>query len=224
MTIVQKSDVYIKMKIITEMKRRLTILIYDQNNYYSQGFSQGIKMHFAIQGQEINFTKNIFDKHHADIVFLSVDQNSFQFRYLSRCKTGPQHQRIFIIKDDIRECDRILFPRVDGILYRHQNLDAVINLVNLGIECTPKSAAYPRLSRREVEVMRGLLLGLPLNIIADKHQLSVKTISTHKRHAMMKLGISKSTDLNYWLLCGGLDQLPKNLLPNKLKYITNTQP
>lgn len=51
------------------------------------------------------------------------------------------------------------------------------------------------LTRREKTVMRDLMIGLSPVTISRKMQLSIKTISNHKRNAYFKLGISHSVHL-----------------------------
>lgn len=60
--------------------------------------------------------------------------------------------------------------------------------------------SYFLLSKREIEVLIRLRLGLSLTAIAKNLGLSIKTVSTHKRNAMRKIGLSKDIDLYKWLL------------------------
>jgi DNA-binding CsgD family transcriptional regulator len=51
------------------------------------------------------------------------------------------------------------------------------------------------LTRREKTVMKDLMIGLSPVSISRKMQLSIKTVSNHKRNAYFKLGISRSVHL-----------------------------
>jgi DNA-binding CsgD family transcriptional regulator len=51
------------------------------------------------------------------------------------------------------------------------------------------------LSDREFEVLRLLASGRSINDIADAFALSAKTISTHKRRLMQKLGLGNNAEL-----------------------------
>ena len=69
-----------------------------------------------------------------------------------------------------------------------------------GLDPTIKPAtevvtAEKRLNKREVEVLRCFLEGMSVGEIADKLNRSPKTISTQKRLAFKKLGISSDSDL-----------------------------
>jgi DNA-binding CsgD family transcriptional regulator len=194
------------------MARKLSILISDPNAYFTLGFRQGLSQHYAALGQPIFLTENILDKHRVDIVFLSAEHNTPQLRYLRHRGSGLQHQQMFIIKEKTSPFDSILFTDMDGILYRDQCLGRVIDLINKAIHAFSKHRFLPvhydlPLTIREIEIIYGVSLGLPQAAIAKRHSLSTKTVSSHKRRAMEKLGITRTTDLHYWLLAGGLDFL-----------------
>lgn len=52
-----------------------------------------------------------------------------------------------------------------------------------------------RLTRSEIEILKYLFNGMDLQEIARMKQLSIKTISTHKRNAMHKLNITTDAEL-----------------------------
>ncbi len=60
------------------------------------------------------------------------------------------------------------------------------------------------LSDREFEVLRLLASGRSVNDIADAFSLSAKTISTHKRRLMQKLGLSNNAELIRYSIRHGL--------------------
>ncbi|HTI18563.1 MAG TPA: response regulator transcription factor [Trinickia sp.] len=60
------------------------------------------------------------------------------------------------------------------------------------------------LSDREFEVLRLLAAGRSINDIADAFALSAKTISTHKRRLMQKLGLSNNAELIRYSIRHGL--------------------
>lgn len=60
----------------------------------------------------------------------------------------------------------------------------------------PKAAArHEGLSPREWEVLRLIAAGYQLNQIAERINLSPKTITTHKTHLMEKLGVTNNVEL-----------------------------
>ncbi|MBV2235436.1 MAG: response regulator transcription factor [Sterolibacterium sp.] len=60
---------------------------------------------------------------------------------------------------------------------------------------TPAAAAHESLSPREWEVLRLIAAGYQLNQIAERLNLSPKTITTHKTNLMEKLGVTNNVEL-----------------------------
>ncbi|EIT7186887.1 MAG: LuxR C-terminal-related transcriptional regulator [Serratia marcescens] len=198
------------------MKSNATILIAEPNTYFSLGFTQGIMAYFTALGIHVSVTHQVVDKDHADLVFLAAEQEGAYLRYLTQRHTSPAHQRIFLIKEKPSQCDAAQFKHLDGIFYRHQSLDWALQIVTQSLPNNPqptmqKNARISRripLTEREKEILCYLARGQRSCEISRALRLSQKTVSGHKRNAMGKLGISRSPDLNYWLLHGGMGQLP----------------
>jgi DNA-binding NarL/FixJ family response regulator len=62
----------------------------------------------------------------------------------------------------------------------------------------PRAAAPAGLSGRELEVVRLVADGLANKAIAARLQVSVRTVESHVRHALSKLGIENRTQLATW--------------------------
>lgn len=63
------------------------------------------------------------------------------------------------------------------------------------------------LTEREQEVLRGIAWGLSNKEIAEKHDLSVKTVESHKAHAQRKLNITSRNEIvRYAALKGWLQE------------------
>ena len=67
----------------------------------------------------------------------------------------------------------------------------------LATDISPNSQALPHtlLSDREYEVFSRILKGVSLTEIAAELSLSIKTVSTHKSHILIKMGITSQVDL-----------------------------
>jgi DNA-binding CsgD family transcriptional regulator len=63
-----------------------------------------------------------------------------------------------------------------------------------GIVTCTRSSVPERLSRRELEVLAGLVVGLSNQEIADALRASRRTISTHVEHILAKLGVRSRTE------------------------------
>ncbi|MBE7418685.1 MAG: response regulator transcription factor [Ideonella sp.] len=70
-----------------------------------------------------------------------------------------------------------------------------------GAQSAPRHAA---LSNREIDVLRRLCAGQRLSDIATELHLSIKTVSTHKRHIQDKLGLASTAALIRYGLEEGL--------------------
>jgi len=66
-------------------------------------------------------------------------------------------------------------------------------------------AEYRRLTSRELEVMAGIARGASLTAIAEELQLSIKTVSTHRRRLLDKLQLDSNAELVRYVLRHGLD-------------------
>lgn len=66
-------------------------------------------------------------------------------------------------------------------------------------------AEFRRLSLREQEVMRCIVHGATLTAIADSLSLSIKTVSTHRRRILDKLGLASNAELVRYAIRHGLD-------------------
>ncbi len=58
-----------------------------------------------------------------------------------------------------------------------------------------KPSPYPDLTERELEVAEAIARGVPNREIAKALGLSVKTVDTHRAHALKKLGCRSNIDL-----------------------------
>jgi DNA-binding CsgD family transcriptional regulator len=65
-------------------------------------------------------------------------------------------------------------------------------------DSTPRAASSSGLSRRELEVAELVADGLANKAIAQRLQLSVRTVESHVRHALTRLGLDNRTQLATW--------------------------
>ena len=67
----------------------------------------------------------------------------------------------------------------------------------LATDISPNSQALPHtlLSDREYEVFSRILKGISLTEIAAELTLSIKTVSTHKSHILIKMGLASQVDM-----------------------------
>lgn len=74
----------------------------------------------------------------------------------------------------------------------------------LGAMPGSQSAPHECLTDREFQVMRALVAGDSVTVIADALKLSGKTVSTHKANLMHKMGLSNQSELIRYAIRHGL--------------------
>ncbi|MGQ8775435.1 helix-turn-helix domain-containing protein [Serratia sp. NA_112.1] len=202
------------------MKSYATILIVESNQYFSRGFMHGLLKHFDSLEIPIMFTHSLVDKSIADVVFMAAELEGAQLRYLAQRETAPPYQHIYLFKERPAQADKVLYKALNGIFYRYQSLDWAVQIVaqalrNISVTKTRYRRARPAipLTEREREILSYLSKGQRSCDISRRLRISQKTVSGHKRNAMEKLGLSRSSDLNYWLLHGGINQLAHTASP-----------
>ncbi len=88
-----------------------------------------------------------------------------------------------------------------GFLSRSASVGEIVACVVSLVGTKPQAAAraksetLPRLSGRELEVLRGIAMGNTVGHIAAAMGLSVKTVSTYRTRLLEKLGLATNADL-----------------------------
>lgn len=72
---------------------------------------------------------------------------------------------------------------------------AVAEQLALGVMPQSEGLPHTTLSNREFQVFQMLVRGVSVTVIADKLNLSVKTVSTHKSNVMQKMGMANQSEL-----------------------------
>lgn len=61
---------------------------------------------------------------------------------------------------------------------------------------------------REMDVLRGIAAGMPNKLIADKLDLSIRTVEMHRRNLMSRLGVGSLAELLRFAFEAGIEPLP----------------
>ena len=64
---------------------------------------------------------------------------------------------------------------------------------------------HTRLSAREFDVFTQIVRGVPLTQIAQRMEISVKTVATHRRRVLDKLGLNTNAEMIGYALCYQLE-------------------
>lgn len=105
--------------------------------------------------------------------------------------------------DSAQLADGALRQGAAGFLSRSASVDEIVACVVAMVGTKPRagaaarapSASLPRLSGRELEVLRGIAMGKTIGHLADAMGLSVKTVSTYRTRLLEKLGLETNADL-----------------------------
>jgi len=78
---------------------------------------------------------------------------------------------------------------------------------------SPRKPTISPLTNQELNVLKYLLKGMPVTMVADKLCIHYKTVSSHKRSALNKLGVNS---LHRLMKCGNDTSIMNELLRNKI--------
>jgi DNA-binding NarL/FixJ family response regulator len=129
------------------------------------------------------------------LVFSSLPEELYAYRALRAGASGYLHRSA-----QIEEILRAIREVIAGHKYLGQAASAAIAL-ELSSGCPPTHTA---LSNREFEVLRAIASGSTLTETAHKMSLSIKTIATHKRRLMRKLGVFNNAALIRFAVQAGI--------------------
>lgn len=189
------------------MKKKLKILIVDDNQYYKFGLSHLLANFYLTKNTCVKFIDEKDSKPSIDILFHANCHRvpGAYYRYL-HIKAKPL---FFSILDKNEKCH----VRKDHLLYRHQSIDLVLNMVEQARSIhlhssvpVSDSSLGQTFTHRELEVLGHILQGRNLTEAAHYMHLSVKTVSKYKCSIMKKLNFRRNNELLYWMIQGGLNE------------------
>lgn len=196
------------------MTRTLQVLITDPDQFFASGLKELLTQHFHTKGMILRFLHQPMSYPLADLIFWAPGYSNTRLpgglltdRYLS--------SRLIIITsgENMPLTDRVLQRAFD----RTKPCSVLLAMVDKAIrqkipfsrtEQVAVSNPMALLTPREKEVMYYLSWGLRIRNIANHMHIHEKTISSHKRMAMRKLQLKRTTDLHLWLLNNPIMQTP----------------
>lgn len=198
------------------MKPHIDIVILDDNRYFALGLETLLQEHFMYKGWSVTFLPaQLYPM--ANLI-IQADKVAQPLPFCHVRKPGKQHN-IITIQQTPRLRRRLpACMSEDGIIRRHDSTVVVLHLVEqifgglIPVSPPPCSHCSQALTPREWEVLYTIRRGLMPSQVAGCLNLSVKTVSAHKRAAMHKLGFQRNAELYQWLLQGGLDIKKRELL------------
>ncbi|KFK95690.1 response regulator transcription factor [Serratia sp. Ag2] len=188
------------------MNSRIFIALWDSDLFLLQGIKYLLTGYFQAKDMTVAFIPVAG----SNVVDLSVIDLVIGGEFVGK-QNRPDRQNISIV--------RHIFGRRNLYQYReisrNEKPETVVYLLNeLFNTVTADNLLFAqgdiKISPREQEVLQGIAKELTPLQIAGWLNISVKTVSAHKRVAMRKLGLRNTNELYKWLLEGGLNSGTEN--------------
>jgi DNA-binding NarL/FixJ family response regulator len=194
-------------------KKHINIFIQDSNQYFTQGLCALLQIEELRSDTTVTFLTHL-NRYLADLII--VTDAPFAFFKAYPTEMMKARRNVFLIQDNLqyRIVSQTLY-RV-SIIKRSDSINTVRQLIETAFKQYNDSAnddalcKSPSLTLREGQVLTAIAQGLQLNRIAKQLGVHIKTVSSHKRAAMRKLGFSRNYELYLWLC--NQDGLPQNLI------------
>jgi DNA-binding CsgD family transcriptional regulator len=183
------------------------VLIVDPDRFFAAGLQHAIKAHFQARDIPVLFMGHLLSYPLADLIFWAPGYPATEMP--TGLLTGHKRSRVILLMSQQRpHLAAYCMPRV---FYRHQDCTQLASLIEISIDIAAGAPIHTvtdanavllaTLSPRQREVMCYVSQGLRLHDIAALLHINKKTVSTHKRTAMRRLQLERTTDLHHWLLC-----------------------
>lgn len=187
----------------------MRIYIKLRNNYFSLGIEGILHEYFHNHNIQANFIDEVNLERGADILFCDASPYNPQLA----CAMKSKYRRVIFVESNPRR--KINTPGScgceDAILNYKMGVNVIIQLMD-EILFRPmykiKNCRASYLSKRERQILYFFYLGFTPQKMADALLISSKTLSAHKANAMIKLNITNSIGLYYWLIQNGVHLLP----------------
>lgn len=198
------------------MTRVLKILIVDPDRFFVAGLQQAVQKHFNAKGIPVIFMNLPLSYPMADLIFWAPGYPTTVMPM--GILAGRTHKSHLILLSSQQTSHQVT-NYVPWVFYRHQSRGHLLTLIEQVIGASTgdnieavndKQSRHPldALSPRQREVMSYISKGMHLRAISERLHIHEKTVSTHKRTAMRKLQLYRTTDLHHWLLCNPITDTP----------------
>lgn len=201
------------------MTRKLRILIIDQNNFFVVGLKDAIKKYCLAKGMSVIFMSQQLSRPTANLIFWAPSDPTNLVPVGLQSEGNNKSQLIMVLSQQKTHSATHQTP---WVFYRHQSLNTLLALVDQAlmtsaIKSRKKEPEKQRdishlniLTRRQKQIIHYVSEGVCPSKIADNLQIHEKTVSSHKRSAMKRLQLNKTTDLYYWILRHSMPSMLEN--------------
>lgn len=202
------------------MSQHITVAILENDRFFVQGIQHILLTYFHAKGVTPHFVEES-EALQADLVLLPK-YKSLPLMLCLHHSPGTLSVPVYITISDVWP-DRQLYASchlVLGGIERRACPLTLLQAVERGLKASKsRERAPPKicsqcmtqvLTARERDVMRGMAWGISQTCLPQYLDISPKTISTHKRTVMRKLGFRRNAELYHWLRLGGLKQIERS--------------
>lgn len=187
------------------MKRIVRVFIDSNDAFFTLGVQYLVLQYFTAKKIPVTFLLHPLDHTLIDIIVLAKDngENSFLRHFLP--ETHCREKTIMVLSSNEHADHR---AQARGVIYRHQKARKLLSLIDsiwrtiqhrrIVTLMPPTQVALDTLTPRQREVLYYTTKGLPQVHIGRLMKISLKTVSTHKRQAMMRLRVQNTATLHQW--------------------------
>ncbi|PIJ48286.1 hypothetical protein BL250_14945 [Erwinia sp. OLTSP20] len=203
------------------MKTNLSVLICDDDRFYASGLQALITEWADARHLHTHFADQFQPRARSELIFITQSELSPYRLHALRMEIPASRRHVFIIHEQegastddfnsLQENCVIMSRQTQPAIIRQHLETALRKLENSAGQTLPAIATVTSnspLTFRETQILRFLARGISHATVARYLQISEKTVSTHKRNIMTKLNISRTTELNYWLIDEGFFRPP----------------
>lgn len=185
------------------------ILILDEDQFFADGLRGALRENGRLPGRASRFIQHPEEMYGPCVIFFTLTTSHRLPAPLLHAPAG--HCRLVCLLPR-QLCEQPALPGLPWVtvLHREAPVAALRTLFRRPFPAE-RCPALPRLTVREIRILRYLKAGMRANGIARLMAVSPKTLSAHKRRAMEKLGMRSTRLLLLWL--SGPGQLYLTSLP-----------
>lgn len=193
------------------MKRIFKVLIIDSNRIFSTGLQSYIEEYFSQRNIPVFILSVPYAYPIADMIFWAPDSPETSLP-LGLIREAPYMKKlVMVMSEKNHHLSRYNIP---SVFYRHQGKEILRQLLDNIVAAEKKACETPCtpsgnivLTSRQEQVLYFLSRGMGINEISSLLRINGKTVSCHKRSAMARLNLPRSTDLYQWLIGNAMTKI-----------------
>lgn len=181
------------------MSSQINIMTLDENHFYADGITRYFRQYGYHHQKELHYISRLEEATGPVLLFASLQM---MMRLPHHLLIEPTAQVRMVCIAGRRILPGSSCPGFPWIPILHRESPAAA--IPLVLNRRPKAfARRPIFSPLEAEVLHSLMHGTPACLAGKFLHITEKTVSTHKRTAMRKLGLTSNLSLQAWLLSIG---------------------